>query len=167
MNDLSLNIIPKRETNKYTVDEKLLSISLLEASRRDMDGILTPEYHKMESLLNVPYSTLRNWWKDKDRILKQSEAIVNHIAEAVAVKISIELVHLINSISGTYDSMENRDKINLLNSYITKLRLLQGRSTSNIAVKHDYIPPIASPDAKLIKENSSNPVVARYLRDKK
>ncbi len=141
VNIKDLVLLKKRKIKKYTIDEKLLAIAFLDASQREFDGVMVPTYSKISDLLGIPESNLRYYYQHKDIIEQQASVILNDLPRSVAMKISIELLHLIHSLEGTYDDMSNRDKIQLLNTYITKMRLLIGKSTENVAVNYNPIAP--------------------------
>ena len=136
-----LVLLKKRKIKKYTIDEKLLAIAFLESTQREFDGVMTPQYSQVSELLGMPPTNLKYYWKNKTIIEQQAKVILDDLPRSVAMKISIELLHLIHSLEGTYDDMSNRDKIQLLNTYITKMRLLIGKSTENVAVNYNPIAP--------------------------
>lgn len=174
MNKTKLNNLPSTEkrdllemflsgdAKSEKVEKKILAISFLEAYQRYYNGEWLPNFSEVEDILGIPRATLHSWWKNREQILRLNSTVLDTLPGIVATKLAIETLRLVESLASKgYDGMQDRDKINLLNTFTTKMRLLSGKSTSNIAVKTDYNPvePGAKPDGsvqKLSKPGNNN-----------
>ena len=139
--EMKWELIPKRKTNKYSIDEKLLAIGVLDSSRRDFDGELVPQYDKIGQMLDIPPATLHNWYARKEEIEKQVSAMIDAMPQSIVLTLSIQIRMIINELGQRIPDMSTRDLVQYFANAVTKLRLLQGRSTSNISANINYIPP--------------------------
>lgn len=123
-----LNLIPERDDQNYTVTEKIIAISFLDASRRQYGDELVPSYAENSRLLNVPESTLRHWWRNREEIHGLSEALVEDLPRAAVFELSVGIMKILRALDiKGYENMSTRDLTGLLNTYISKLRLLTGK----------------------------------------
>ena len=142
------------DSKSEKVEKKILAISFLEAYQRYYNGEWLPNFSEVEEILGIPRATLHSWWKNREQILRLNSTVLDTLPGIVATKLAIETLRLVESLAEKgYKGMQDRDKINLLNTFTTKMRLLSGKSTSNIAVKTEYNPcePGAKPDGSVHK----------------
>ena len=143
LQNTQLQIIHKRVTSKYTIDEKLLAIGILDASRRDFNGVLTPEYSTIGAMLNIAESVLRKWYKDRDLIESQVASVIAYMPKSIVFTLVIEIRKIINELASRVPDMATRDLVNYFAQCVTKMRLLEGKSTANTAINVSYVPPSA------------------------
>ena len=130
-------IIAKRGNGKYRLDDKLLSLLFLEVYQKDVGGTMTPNYSLVSRWFGYPRHTLQGWWRDRNKIQKQKASMNDRVMDIVQTRIGAELLRITESFSRTdYDCMKASDKINLLNTYINKIRLMSNLSTNNVEHKH-------------------------------
>ena len=138
-----LQIIPKRVTSKYTIDEKLLTIGIVDATRRDYNGLFVPEFTTVSGMLNIPVSTLKRWYDHREEIEKQVKAVVEYMPQSIIFTLVIEIRKIINELASRVPDMATRDLVNYFAQCVTKMRLLEGKSTANTAINVSYVPPSA------------------------
>ena len=134
---MELSALERKGRGKYRLDDKILAIMFLEAFQKDIDGVMTPKFSMVASLLSFPKQTLHDWWKSREDIVSQKSTIVAKGFEYTQVKLMLELMRMTESLSRkNYDDMKDKDLINLLNTIINKVRLLGNLSTSNVEHLH-------------------------------
>jgi hypothetical protein len=147
---------------------KFVAISFLDAFQREYDGVMTPNYSAVSKITNCPESTLRNWWSQKDAILRLHRTYLDALPKLVALRIGQECLNIVEVIAKRgYKKMSIRDLTALFSQYTQKFRLLTGQSTSNIDVHNDYNPVLRRDvvsgskgnkvvDADIISESEEN-----------
>lgn len=147
----------------YTTETKCMALAFMEASQRDYQGTLTPKYSEVSSLLDIPEPTLKHWWKKRDEIIGMSETALNELPRLTALRLAVETNKIIDEFNRRgYKKLSARDLIALFNQYVTKSRLLTGRSTQNVAVQHGYSPvvPVKYTNRKPANEISPADVIS-------
>lgn len=132
---------PSHEKNSYTIDQKLFAIGLMEASRRDLDGKLIPHFRGVGRTLDIPNQTLQYWYKHKEEIQAQADAVIDTLPKGIAMSLTIELKHIVNTLHDRIEEMSDTNLIRYFSQVVTKMRLLQNKSTSNISLQAKYTPP--------------------------
>lgn len=134
-------LIQGNEEAGYQLDEKMLALAFLDASQRVFNTVLTPEYSKTSKMLDIPESTLRNWWGQKDALDKLANTCMEEFPKIAALRLNTEAVKIITELARRgYRNVSTRDLTNLLSQVTSKARLLSGKSTGNIAVGHFFTP---------------------------
>lgn len=138
-----LDIFDRSNHNKhyrYSPQERIYALMILESDQRERAGKQTPKYTYYAEMLDIPVQTLRQWYRKKDELYKESEGIAKGVIQGVQLQIALSLPNLIQKLNESLDSgeMKDKDKINMFRELVNKLRLLGNESTKNIAHKHDH-----------------------------
>ena len=132
-------IIEKPTVGDYAIGDKILALGFLDSTQREFNGEMVPEYSKTSQLLIIPESTLRNWWKQQASIYTLGQLALRELPNALSIKLIGSAFKVIAALEKKgYNTMGARDLNSLLNTYITKFRLLSGGSTANVA--HAMLP---------------------------
>lgn len=148
-----INKASAMEGNRYRIDFKILAIHFLDASQRDLGGVMIPQYSLVGRMLGVDEINCRKWWSNKDEILRQESMLTDHVESMLRVKFNMVLIRAATELEnrlidqGKSDNMSNRDLINLIDRITNKSRLLSNKSTENVETHHKFITPIPD-DAK-------------------
>jgi hypothetical protein len=157
-----LEMLLTGQDKESKTEKKILALTFLEAYQRYYDGKWLPNFNEVEELLGIPRSTLHSWWQNKEQILRLQSTVLDTIPSIVASKLAVETLRLVQNIALTgYEGMENRDKINLLNTFVTKLRLLTGRSTANVDHKVSGYNPVLPSEPE---QNSPKPADKQVVK---
>ena len=145
-NSTSYSLIEPDSSGRYSIGDKLLAITFLEASQRSFNGELVPTFEKISQLLEVPATTLRDWWSSKDAISKQADSAVVAMNQAASIKMTGEALKIINSFSKTdWEKVGIKNRLEALKTLIPNSRLLSGKSTGKFEHEHSHffspIPP--------------------------
>jgi len=131
----------------YDLAAKLKALAFLDASQRELDGVLVPQFLENSRELGIPESTLRFWWKKRMEIYRLSEASLTKLPEAVAVRLAFGMLKILDLMDERIENghIATRDLIQYFKESASKFRLLTGGSTENFAHLH-YIQPIPPVD---------------------
>jgi hypothetical protein len=134
--------IEKRVQVSYSAADKVLGLLFLETTiNSQMDGEV-PHFKKVAEITNIPRTTLNDWWKKKETILKLAGSAADNMPMIAVQAMSCEIPRIIAAIARKdYNKMSTRDLTSLLTQYIRNTRLLSGQSTGNNAHVH-YISPV-------------------------
>lgn len=130
-----------RRNSSYTIDQKLFAIGLMEASRRDYEGKLVPHFRGVSRTLDIPNQTLQYWYKKREEIQAQAYAVIDTLPKGIAMSLTIELKYIVNTLHDRIEEMSDTNLIRYFSQVVTKMRLLQNKSTNNISIKAQYTPP--------------------------
>jgi hypothetical protein len=98
---------------------------------------MIPKYAEVSEMMNIPESTLRSWFAQRESILTLQDTATAGLPTVTAAMISLEIPKLVASLAEEdYTQISMRDRINLLKTLISSQRLLTGQSTHNIAHAH-------------------------------
>ncbi|MDY0174938.1 MAG: hypothetical protein RBR62_07085, partial [Bacteroidales bacterium] len=85
-----------RSKPDYDLAAKLKALAFLDASQRELDGVLVPQFLENSRELGIPESTLRFWWKKRMEIYRLSEASLTKLPEAVAVRLAFGMLKILD-----------------------------------------------------------------------
>ena len=129
---------------RYTGRQKVFTLFLLEGNQKEHGGIPTPRFTHYSQQLDIPIQTLREWWKRKDLIIKENQAVANAIMKDVQFQMVSALPKIMDKLDARIDSddIKNSDLINYMREVINKLRLLNNQSTQNTEVNVNHFSPV-------------------------
>ena len=131
-----------KSKKEHTIGEKVLAILYMEAFQREHEGEMKPRYTLIGTWLrpNEPNhaNNLMRWWKDRDEILKQKNAIIEYTTNIVQLSVSTELIRMSEASHRIdYDSMSNKDFTQHYAMLLNRHRLMSNLSTQNVEHKHE------------------------------
>ena len=134
--------IEVKSKKEHTIGEKVLAILYMEAFQREHDGEMKPRYTLIGTWLrpNEPNhaNNLMRWWKDRDEILKQKNAIIEYTTNIVQLSVSTELIRMSEASHRIdYDSMSHKDFTQHYAMLLNRHRLMSNLSTQNVEHKHE------------------------------
>ena len=134
----------KQENGRYTPTQRYFAVMLLDTDKRERAGVETPRYTYYSEILNIPLTTLKNWYADKEHIAKESSAIAKSVIQTTQMQIAMSLPKIYNKLLEGIDdeNVKYADKINLFREAINKMRLLSNNSTENVQHNHIHFQPI-------------------------
>ena len=134
----------KGDNGRYNPSQKIFALMMLEGDTRDRAGIEVPRYKHYSEILNIPLTTLKNWYSLKERIYKENALIAKGVIQATQTKLAISLPAIFDKLMESLNSgdMKDSDKINLFRETANKMRLLSNQSTSNIDVNVNQFAPV-------------------------
>ncbi len=134
----------KQENGRWNPAQRYFAVMMLDTDKRDRNGVDTPRYTYYSEMLNVPLTTLKNWYADKDHIAKESSAMAKGIIESTQLQIAMSLPKIYNKLLEGLDddNVKYADKINLFRESVNKMRLLGNQSTSNVEHNHQHFEPV-------------------------
>lgn len=135
---------PENEAkNRYTLADKVATITMLEGESRVRNGEMTPRYTNVSQFLEIPASTLRKWYAKKDQIRKLAEERGAVFSPFIAQKLQEHSVMIIAEIERRgISSFSNAQLVNYLGKSLMFERLLSGKSTKNVANTHAFYTPL-------------------------
>ncbi len=136
-----LGLVKSPTQRNYDLVTKKIAIELLASSEREYRGEHLPTFLETSELLQIPESTLRNWWGKKKEIECQANAAFATLPRQISLMLITEVYNIVTILKEKgYDSVSVRDLTQLLKVYVTSSRLLGGQSTSNVAVNFGNAP---------------------------
>jgi hypothetical protein len=125
------------KTGRYPLDTKVLAILFMEGTQKQVDDIMIPAYTTVGRMMGLDPKTLSNWWKNRKDIVAQSDTMTQRLEKYTLLQLSIIVHKLTNQMMNLkLDDVKPKDLTNMFSTVFNKLRLLQNRSTSNVAQKH-------------------------------
>jgi len=130
---------------KYRIDQQHFALMFLEVFQREspMTGDLIPMYAHVARMLDIPKTTLKQWWKRKEEIQAQQSTMMNKGMDYLGTNFMVEMIRMTQAMSTIdYSEMLNgkpadvKNFITLLNTLVNKIRLLTNQSTNNVAHEH-------------------------------
>ena len=130
---------------KYRIDQQHFALMFLEVFQREspMTGDLIPMYAHIARMLDIPKTTLKQWWKRKEEIQAQQSTMMNKGMDYLGTNFMVEMIRMTQAMSTIdYSEMLNgkpadvKNFITLLNTLVNKIRLLTNQSTNNVAHEH-------------------------------
>ena len=130
---------------KYRIDQQHFALMFLEVFQREspMTGDLIPMYAHIARMLDIPKTTLKQWWKRKEEIQAQQSTMMNKGMDYLGTNFMVEMIRMTQAMSTIdYTEMLNgkpadvKNFITLLNTLVNKIRLLTNQSTNNVAHEH-------------------------------
>ena len=130
---------------KYRIDQQHFALMFLEVFQREspMTGDLIPMYAHVARMLDIPKTTLKQWWKRKEEIQAQQSTMMNKGMDYLGTNFMVEMIRMTQAMSTIdYTEMLNgkpadvKNFITLLNTLVNKIRLLTNQSTNNVAHEH-------------------------------
>ena len=126
-------------SNRYTLEEKVLGIMFMEVIQHDVSGIPTPKFRAIGRMLNVLEQTLRLWWSKREDIMAQESTVRTKVNNYLIFKNNIELLRIHKAFSSrNYTTEKLKDLVLMFSTLINKNRLLEGKSTENVAHLHRH-----------------------------
>ena len=130
---------------KYRIDQQHFALMFLEVFQREspVSGELVPMYAHISRMLDIPKSTLKQWWKRKEEIQSQQSTMMTKGMDYIGTNFMVEMIRMTQAMSTIdYTEMLNgkpadvKNFITLLNTLVNKIRLLTNQSTNNVAHEH-------------------------------
>jgi len=130
---------------KYRIDQQHFALMFLEVFQREspVSGELVPMYAHISRMLDIPKSTLKQWWKRKEEIQSQQSTMMTKGMDYIGTNFMVEMIRMTQAMSTIdYSEMLNgkpadvKNFITLLNTLVNKIRLLTNQSTNNVAHEH-------------------------------
>ena len=130
---------------KYRIDQQHFALMFLEVFQREhpTTGDLVPMYAHVSSMLDIPKTTLKQWWSRKEEIQAQQSTMMNKGMDYLGTNFMVEMIRMTQAMSTIdYSEMLNgkpadvKNFITLLNTLVNKIRLLTNQSTNNVAHEH-------------------------------
>jgi hypothetical protein len=130
---------------KYRIDQQHFALMFLEVFQREspMTGELIPMYAHVSTMLDIPKTTLKQWWKRKEELQAQQSTMMIQGMEYIGTNFMVEMIRMTQALSTVdYSEMlsgkpaDVKNFITLLNTLVNKIRLLTNQSTTNVA--HDH-----------------------------
>ena len=130
---------------KYRIDQQHFALMFLEVFQREspVNGELVPMYAHISRMLDIPKTTLKQWWKRKEEIQSQQSTMMNKGMDYLGTNFMVEMIRMTQAMSTIdYSEMLNgkpadvKNFITLLNTLVNKIRLLTNQSTNNVAHEH-------------------------------
>ena len=130
---------------KYRIDQQHFALMFLEVFQREspVNGELVPMYAHISRMLDIPKTTLKQWWKRKEEIQSQQSTMMNKGMDYLGTTFMVEMIRMTQAMSTIdYSEMLNgkpadvKNFITLLNTLVNKIRLLTNQSTNNVAHEH-------------------------------
>ena len=130
---------------KYRIDQQHFALMFLEGFQREspVSGELVPMYAHISRMLDIPKSTLKQWWKRKEEIQSQQSTMMTKGMDYIGTNFMVEMIRMTQAMSTIdYSEMLNgkpadvKNFITLLNTLVNKIRLLTNQSTNNVAHEH-------------------------------
>jgi len=130
---------------KYRIDQQHFVLMFLEVFQREspVSGELVPMYAHISRMLDIPKSTLKQWWKRKEEIQSQQSTMMTKGMDYIGTNFMVEMIRMTQAMSTIdYSEMLNgkpadvKNFITLLNTLVNKIRLLTNQSTNNVAHEH-------------------------------
>ena len=137
--------LPQPINGKYRIDQQHFALMFLEVFQREspMTGDLIPMYAHIARMLDIPKTTLKQWWKRKEEIQAQQSTMMNKGMDYLGTNFMVEMIRMTQAMSTIdYTEMLNgkpadvKNFITLLNTLVNKIRLLTNQSTNNVAHEH-------------------------------
>jgi hypothetical protein len=134
----------KGENGRWNPSQKYFAVMMLDCDKRERGGVETPRYTYYSEMLNVPLTTLKNWYADKEGIAKESSAIAKSAIQTAQMQLAISIPNIVTKLNERVnsDEMKDSDLINLMREFINKMRLLGNNSTENVQHNHQHFVPI-------------------------
>jgi hypothetical protein len=131
----------KRKQDSYSLEIKGMAVSFLDAIQRDFNGEMIPHYAKVSEYLNIPETTLKGWYAKRDEISSMASINLVELPKATILMLNTEALRIVQELKERgYSNISTRDLTNLFATYVTKMRLLSGKSTQNVGVNVAYSP---------------------------
>mgnify|MGYP003146716368 CR=1 FL=1 len=135
-----------KKGGKYRIDEQYFALMFLEAFQNEdkVTGDLVPLFNRVEQMIGIPKSTLRDWWAKKEEIMSQRTTVLQQGLNYISTAMMMEMMRMTQAmatidyselVSGKPQDMHNF--ISLFNTLINKFRLMNNQSTSNVAHQHE------------------------------
>ena len=130
---------------KYRIDQQHFALMFLEVFQREspVSGELVPMYAHISRMLDIPKTTLKQWWKRKEEIQSQQSTMMTKGMDYIGTNFMAEMIRMTQAMSTIdYSEMLNgkpadvKNFITLLNTLVNKIRLLTNQSTNNVAHEH-------------------------------
>lgn len=139
-NDL-LDVKQVNTVNYSSIDQKL-AVELMAYDARIFGDELTPKYTQWSNILNIPKTTLRDWWQRRDEIMESGNALGDQLPNIIAQKMQAGILLAIEELYTRLPKMSTRDMLDYIKTVFPIQRLLTGKSTQNIEKKISYTPPV-------------------------
>jgi hypothetical protein len=129
-------ISKKAYLEKYDTSDKIISLALMEYSAKKVDGgNYEPSFQVCSTALNIPVNYLQEWWRDREVIIEASSQQLIRIPDMISTKLKFLGMELLEELSRrSVASLSSSEIIKLLGDSIKLTRLIDGKSTSNVAV---------------------------------
>jgi len=121
---------------RYQLSDKAIALMFMEYSVvQSEDGEFLPRFNLCSQALSIPERTLRGWWEKKDEIRKIVGHTVDNLPTIISTKLKFLSVQVLDEISRrTLADFNNKELLMLLEKAIKITRLLDGKSTENLAI---------------------------------
>lgn len=131
------------KTGRYPLDTKVLAILFMEGTQKQVDDEMIPAYSVVGRMMGLDPRTLSKWWKQRKEIVAQSDTMTQRLEKYTLLQLSIIVHKLTNQMMNlNLNDVKPKDLTVMFSTVFNKLRLLQNRSTSNVAQKHIVDSPL-------------------------
>lgn len=137
------NIKSKNSSTRYSSGEKIDALVWLDAGRNLDTGDLNPNFLQVSRRLNIADNTLRNWWKQRDVIIRQAGAEIATLSDIMQVELAVEVKKILRELNTRgYEKFSDRDLISALKEFHMQFRLVSGQATQIMQTARavDYVP---------------------------
>jgi hypothetical protein len=135
------------KTGRYPLDTKVLAILFMEGTQKQVDDEMVPSYSVVGRMMGLDPKLLSRWWKQRKDIVAQSDTMTQRLEKYTMLQLSIIVHKLTNQMMHlNLNDIKPKDLTVMFSTVFNKLRLLQNRSTSNVAQKHIVDSPLPGGD---------------------
>ena len=136
----------RKKNGRYRIDEQHLALMFLEAFQNEdkYSGELKPLFYRVEQMLSIPRTTLRDWWDKREDIMAQQSTTIRQGMNYLSTSMMVELIRMTQAMTTVdYKALLNgkpqdmHNFISLFNTLINKFRLLTNQSTNNVSHNHE------------------------------
>ena len=133
--------VKQANTVNYTIIDMQLAVELMSYDAREYGGEITPKYTQWSNLLNIPKTTLYEWWQKREEIMESGSLLGEQLPLITARKMQSGILQAIEILQSRFDKMSTRDLLDYIKTVFPIQRLLTGKSTQNVSKSISYTPP--------------------------
>ena len=150
------------EASEERIDNKILSIMLMEGMQRDYQGKMLPNFTMAAKLVGHSKSYMHDLWDDREYITAQKNTLLAQGLSMVQVKLTVTMLKMVTALDSvkdwskyisTSDPKTFKNFIDFFDKILLRTRLLGNLSTENVDthIKHEGRVKLVTSDDALLK----------------
>lgn len=156
-----------KTSHRYSDGEKIDAIVWLYAAQHQVGEEIKPDFALVSKRLLIADNTLRNWWDQREDVLRKASRDVATLSEIMQVELSAQIKNIFKELNRRgYQRFTNSDLTRALKEFTLQFRLVTGQPTQILdhrgsepyqPILPDYKPGLIDlGEAKVIEDKSGD-----------
>ncbi len=127
------------EEGEYSVEDMQIALMFMEYTAKEGDEGFNPQWRMSSAVLGVPEKDLKKWWKNREKIHEAAGHSLDLLPTILSTKLKVLSLSAVHEVERRgLESFSNKELITFLKQSISLSRILDNKSTHNIAIGVGY-----------------------------